>query len=147
MKIPLQLVNEQLQVVAYFKSCRRVKLGVVNFVIDTGTNRSMLSFADVEKLNVPQNTLEFKEHTQIGGGSLGLFSLGKSTILFIDDKANDQKIELDEFLCAKPNSKKKEAIDTANSIPSLIGLDFLIKTNLSLHCIPSEKKYYLEGTA
>lgn len=145
MRIPLELINGQLQVVALIKAPKcRVSLGVVSFVVDTGSNRSMLGYNSVERLNLPQNALAYKEDSRIGGSNLGLYSVGSVTLLFTDAAGEGHRIELGSFYAGIPRSKKKEVQDNARHVPSILGLDFLIETGISLHCIPQKKEYYLE---
>ncbi|MBI5035926.1 hypothetical protein HZC09_01155 [Candidatus Micrarchaeota archaeon] len=147
MKIPIRLLNDQLSVVAYFKAQRhRVPLSVVSFIVDTGSNRSMLGYEDVERLNLPQNTLEFVEDSRIGGCSIGLHKIDAAVLLFTDESDNGRRFELD-FSAGLPLSKKEFARCAARLIPSILGLDFLRKTGLSLHCFPKQNDYYfgLEG--
>ena len=148
MKIPLNLINEQLQVVAFVKAPKyRLPLAVVSFVVDTGSNRSLLGYVEVERNNLPQNALKFVENSKIGGSNLGMYRLEGVTLVFTDKEGDAQRIEMDDFLAGMPTSKKREAQENARLIPSILGLDFIIKTGLSLHCIPGKNEYYLEGTA
>ncbi|PIN83206.1 hypothetical protein COV61_03810 [Candidatus Micrarchaeota archaeon CG11_big_fil_rev_8_21_14_0_20_47_5] len=147
MRIPIEIVNEQLEVnaIVHAPKCR-IGMALVDFVVDTGSNVSFISYKDALRLNIPFNTLKFREHMHLGGTKFNLCEINSIELSF-DAEGNEnciEKISLKTFSVATTAKKTEEGIEYAKQIPSLLGLDFLRSAGLALYANPSKNIAYLE---
>lgn len=141
----MQLTELQLEVAAIITAPEhRIGLAYIDFVIDTGCDISFLSFADINKINLPQNTLKFEQHTYIGGSSWDIKEMRDVRITFENEKGEAEKFELKKFHAALPTRISAKEMEHAEHMPSILGLDFLIENGLSLHINPAQNDYYFE---
>lgn len=146
MRIPLSIIKGRLQVAASFYAPRyHTGLALIDFVVDTGSTVSMIGYGDVEEMGLPQSSLPFREHSFIGGTSMGLHTLRNIRLSFSDDEGGLQPFKLKEFGASIPSRKNVEARDHAKEIPSILGLDFLTLNNMALYCSPSRNVAYFEA--
>lgn len=144
MKIPLQLVNEQVEVAAILRAAKqRIGLANVNFVVDTGSNKSFLGYGTILQLNMPVTGLQFAEHTRIGGCTFKMFKLSGVTLSFEDEKRDIFRIKPNSMHAVVP-TKKGEERENATRIPSILGLDFLKETKMALCVNPAKGTAYFE---
>jgi len=145
MKIPLQLTRTQLGVPGIVKA-RKHRIGMIpiDFAVDTGCDVSFLSFADILKYSIPQNTLRFEQHTYIGGSSWDIKEMKDVSITFENEDGKAETFNLKKFHAGLPSRITAKEIDKAQHIPSILGLDFLIENKLALYVNPSKNEFYIE---
>ena len=144
MKIPLQIVNEQVEVAAILRATKhRIGLANVNFVVDTRSNKSFLGYGEILRLNLPTTGLQFSEHTRIGGCTFKMFKLSGVTLSFEDEKGGIFRVKPNNMHVVVP-TKKGEERENATRIPSILGLDFLKETKMALCVNPSRDTAYFD---
>ena len=147
MNIPLvvQEIAGGLKPVAYFTITGTRLYGRLKAFVDTGSPNTVIGEGDAIKLNIPITKLP-REKTSygLGGGSVDLHSLSKVMLYFRDEDDNSIMIEFPSIYisrCAKVDERTKTI---AQSIPSILGVDFLVKHKFKLIFDPSNKVAYLE---
>jgi hypothetical protein len=146
-RIPLQIINNQLILFATFScSSLRVHHAFMKFVIDTGSPESFISDNDVSKLQIAMKDRENAGLIDFGGSRFKRAILPEAKIdILLEDKTENLSIQLSHSFYAlkttKSNEKKKQ---TAQALPSILGLNFLKEHNLSLHVIMTENLAYLQ---
>lgn len=145
MKIPLLINEDRLELESIVHAPKyRTGIPLITFIVDTGSSRSFIGYGDALKLHLPINHLEFKEHMRFGGTKFGLYKMKGVYMSFLNEENRAEKVELGEFYVAKPTKGGEERF-LAQQLPSIIGLDFLIKNCYSLHVNPSKDISYMEG--
>ncbi|MDD5337253.1 MAG: hypothetical protein PHS02_02110 [Candidatus ainarchaeum sp.] len=145
MKIPLQIIDEQIQVGAVFRAPKyRTGLALIDFVVDTGSNVSFISPRDLMKINFPQNALTFKSMNYIGGGSSDISEIHDIVLAFHDEDTNLVKIPLKTFHACTSHASRGDKRARSMLLPSVLGLDFLKTADLSLYTKPAKNIAYLE---
>lgn len=144
MKIPLQIVAGRISVSAVIRSAKYRIYGRINFYVDTGSNETFISQSDASRLQAPVNTLPSLRHAKIGGSTYELKGMKEADLYFRTEENKAEKISLPEFSVMVGTKKTAEGIEEANSIPSLMGIDFLLINKLALYFNPSINVAYLE---
>ena len=144
MRIRLGLVNDQLQIAAVFRAGYRTNMALVDFVVDTGSNKSMIGYGDAVRLHIPFNSLKFDEKTRIGGFVYELYKLKDVKLGLADEENKIFKIDLGDFPAAKTPERGLKEKEEAKQIPSILGIDFLMKYCFALYCNPAKNVMYLE---
>ncbi len=145
MRIRLDVSSDKLEWIALVKAPGyRMGMSFVRFIVDTGSNRSMIGYSDVVRFNLPQSSLTFSENSYIGGTSLKLHRLDDVTLM--EDEPGNQMLRLKTqcIFASTPSKKNESERIRAKNIPSIIGLDFLNEQGIGLYCNPSRKEAYLE---
>ncbi len=129
--------------VALVRSGRlRIAPSMVWFVVDTGSSMTFFSQADTKRLKIPLEGRAEKESIQFGGFNFRLIETAGFEIFLLTEENNFKlKYDMDAI---KATKKSKDATIKAEGRPSIIGMDFLKKHNLSLHIYPAEELAYLE---
>lgn len=143
MKIPLTFSKGHL----YFKMFVKVKnrCSAVEFHIDTGSSVTFLNVCDAHRLRISAQNFPFKRHVQIGGGSLALHELGEVTVTCRDEIGGSVRlIDCQPLPVAVSLRRGEQDTQTAQSMPTIIGTDFLLQNKLALYFNPSENVAYLE---
>lgn len=142
MRIPL-IVKEHITLIAVIEWKGVKHPQMVDFVVDTGSVDSFFSQAEVERLQIPIKNRNVKDQIAFGGSLFNKVDIPELTFfVFTEAKV---PIHFNVNLCALKTTKTSEKNkQIAKNLPSIIGLDFLYKHNLSLHFIPSEKIAYLQ---
>lgn len=137
--------SDELVLYAMVKAAQyRLGMAYVKSIIDTGSNRSMMGYGEIDRLNFPQARLSFSEMSYIGGGSLKLHRMD-DVVLIMDDEENQTiRLKTQRLFAATPSKQNDWERLRAKSIPSIIGLDFLAEQGIGLYCNPSKKDAYLE---
>lgn len=147
MKIPL-LINEYglPSVTTGLKAPKyHLKVGNVEFIIDTRSSETDLSEGDAKRLKIPYKRLtKSSDYTEIGGTKCKLYEMKKVTLFFSDSEGNKVEIFFDKFDVRKGTKTKSEEMNKASVIPSILGNDFLMKRKFFLHHNPLKKESYLE---
>jgi len=144
MKIPLQIVNGRVTVSAVIHSAKYRTYGRINFYVDTGSNETFISQSDALRLHIPSSTLTFLRHAKIGGSTYELKRINEIKLYFKTEDEKAEIITLPEFAVMQGTKKTEEAIQEANSTPSLIGTDFLMINGFALYFNPAKSVAFLE---
>lgn len=143
--IPINFLHNTLLLPAVFRTAHcHAGIQTVQFIIDTGSDRSMLGYGDAIKMNLPLSKFPFDEHTRLGGYTIATHKMGPVALSFSDDKGGVERIHLDGFSVLVPTQKgiKREEVAT---IPSILGIDFMKIAKLSLFCNPNKNEAYFES--
>lgn len=145
MRINARIFNDQLEVGAFVRVPNlRARPEIVDFVIDTGSNRSFIGFHDCAILNLPAGKTKFLEHMRIGGSVFALHSLPQITLAFHTAEGNIEKIPAENFSIAVPTKKSKAMTNEALQLPSILGIDFLREQRMALYANPAENEAFLQ---
>ena len=144
MKLPLQIVAGKIQISASIRSAKYRMFGSISFYVDTGSNETFISQSDALRLQVPVNSLPQLRHAKIGGSTYELRRIKEIELRFKTEEEKLETITLPEFSVLVGTRKNEEGLQEANSIPSLMGTDFLAVNKLALYFNPSKGIAYLE---
>ncbi|MFH1590953.1 MAG: hypothetical protein ABIC95_03415 [archaeon] len=155
MKVRLPLIiSENRLILSSFVSCDRLRIRkqYVEFVVDTGSPYSFISYGDALKFQIPLSQYTKSEALQFGGSTYNRVQLPHLDLYVFKEgwKAAEELSE--EYLlrmnieinALKTTKKGKEKERLAQMMPSIIGMDFLEKHKMGLFVNPSEKIAYLE---
>ncbi len=145
-RIPLQIVEGRLVLTSVIE-CRslRIHRQLLDFVIDTGSPDCYLSDKDVRRLQIPMKGRPSKEDVDFGGSRFKQALLPKIRMYLLKEGKGKDYISLNVSISALKTTKVSEKkIQIAQTLPSILGLDFLIEQKASLHVILAEKLVYLE---
>ncbi|NOZ81138.1 MAG: hypothetical protein GXP63_05690 [DPANN group archaeon] len=143
-RIPLLIIEGRL-VLTTALVCKKLRLHVPfhEFVIDTGSNFSFLSYKDVLQLQIPMKNRRSMGRIQFGGSDFDKTELPPINLLMLKENKTDHiniKVILGALLTKKTSERKRKIAET---LPSILGMDFLSINNFSLHIYPHEKIAYL----
>lgn len=143
MRLPLQIVAGRIQISAIIRSAKYRMFGTISFYVDTGSNETFISQGDALRLHVPVNSLPSLRHAKIGGSTYELKRIKEIELRFKTEEELET-ITLPEFSVLVGTKKNNEGLQEANSVPSLMGTDFLTINKLALYFNPSKGIAYLE---
>jgi len=146
-RIPLQISEGRLILTCVIKceSLRIYQPKLMNFVIDTGSPDSYLSGKDVKVLQVPLKGRSSSGEVDFGGSRFKHVSIPKIKMYLLKEGKQDDYVELNVNLKALKTTRTSERnIQVAESLPSILGMDFLKDQKLSLHVILAEDMAYLQ---
>ena len=109
------------------------------FILDTGSPKTILGFADAVRLQVPFNSLSKGDIVRLGGRKYQGYIFNRLKFKF---KTEDENLieESHPITVVKPISQK----DNLEDIPTIIGMDFLKEKRYRLFCDMHKDKAYLE---
>ena len=141
----LQIINGRL-ILTTLVDCEklRIRRKIMNFVLDTGSPSSYISYKDALKLHIPLDK-QSTGITNFGGSKFNIILMPKFKFYLI--KSGDGQIaELQnvQISVLKPTKTSKEHKIAFEALPSILGLDFLREQKLSLHVILTEEMAYLK---
>lgn len=84
------------------------------------------------------------EHNKIGGSNFEIMKIHEISLHFKTEERKIVQITLPQFAVLKGTKRTNAAVQEANSVPSLMGTDFLLANKLSLYFNPSLSIAYLE---
>ena len=146
-RIPLQIVEGRLVLTAVIE-CEglRIRKQVMDFIIDTGSPDSYLSQKDVTKLQIPVSGKPSKGEIDFGGSRFKQIDIPKVTLYLLKEgKENRDYVKLEVSLLALSTTKASlKKIQMAESLPSILGINFLKEQKVSLHVILTEELAYLQ---
>ncbi len=126
------------QLVALARSEKlRIAPSMVWFVIDTGSPMTFFSQAETKILKIPLEGRREKEVIQFGGFNFKSIETEDFNIYMLIDKNNFNITHKMDAI--KVTRMSEDARIKAESLPSIMGMDFLKKHNLSLHIYPAEE--------
>ena len=146
-RIPLQISEGRLILtcVVRCESLRIYQPKLMNFVIDTGSPDSYLSGKDVKVLQVPLKDRISSGEVDFGGSRFKHISIPKIKMYLLKEGKQEEYVELDVDLKALKTIRTSERnIQVAESLPSILGMDFLRDQKLSLHVVLTEDLAYLQ---
>ncbi len=147
MKIPVKFLKDELHVHASFNAQGyHGKVQLIDFVVDTGTSISMISYGDAVRMNLPISNLHSREPSAIAGFEIDVRILKDVRLGFITAEGGFKRFDLNEFFVMTPLVKKPLDLEKAKQIPSLLGLDFLRSNNLSFFCNPGKELAYFDDS-
>ena len=143
-RIQLQIIEGRLVLTSVIKCpSLRIQQQLMEFVIDTGSPDSYLSDKDVRKLQIPIKGKPTKGEVDFGGSRFNKVFLPKIKMFLLkeDEGCHVLNVNLSALKTTKTSEKK---IQIAETLPSILGMDFLKEQNISLHVILTENLAYLE---
>lgn len=143
-RIPLQIIENRLILTAVIE-CEhlRIRHKLIAFVIDTGSADSFLSDNDVTRFQIPIAGKPSKGEIDVGGSRFQQVILPKFKMHLLNgDK--EEKLLNATLSALKTTKVSEKKVMVAQTLPSILGLDFLMEQKLSLHLIPTENLAYLE---
>ena len=146
-RIPLQIVEDRLRLTAVVECSRlRVRRQLMDFVVDTGSSASYLSDKDVRRLQIPLRGRTAEKAVDFGGSRFMQILLPSFRLhLLKEDKQRNDVVTLAVCLNALQTTKQSlEKRQVAQTLPSILGMDFLKGQRLSLHVLPAEGVAYLQ---
>lgn len=144
-RIPLQIIEGRLVLTAVIE-CKRLRVlhQIMRFVIDTGSSDSFLSDKELRRLQIPINGKQMQGLVNVGGSTFSQILLPKFKMhLLKEDKNTSLKLDV-SFSALKTTKISEKKVQTAQTLPPILGLDFLREQKLSLHVILTENLAYLE---
>ena len=144
-RIPLRIVEDRLQLIALI-CCPglRIRYATISFVIDTGSPASYFSEGDVKRSQIPLKGKRGTGRVNIGGSGYETIKLPSMEMIMLKEGLKEhfsRKINLSALQTTKSSPSQ---IIVAQSIPSLLGIDFLREQNSSLFVNVREGIAYLE---
>ena len=114
----------------------------INALVDTGSPWLAISPKDRKLLGIPQNYLRTAEqfiNIRFAGHKFRRLVTKRTEIHVLNEKNRVVKLSM-PFISVLKATKNRDEIDM---IPSVIGMDFLSKNNLSLVYKPKKREAYL----
>lgn len=126
MKIAGEVDDDQAHLTAYLY-CRKLDISsYVEFHIDTGATRTVLSQRDARKAGIDFTALRRGLRAFGIGGTIPTYVLPKSQIILIRaDRPAIYTHEFKQLSVTRYEGKSRKLRKIANAIPSLLGMDFL----------------------
>lgn len=146
-RIPLQIIEGRLVLTAVIAcSHLRIHKQILDFVIDTGSSESYLSDKDVRRLHIPIKGRRSIGEVDFGGSRFNRISLPEFDMYLLqEDKQKNESAQIKLSISALQTTKSSpKNIQVAQTLPSILGLDFLKHQKISLHVILSEDVAYLQ---
>jgi len=111
------------------------------FILDTGSPKTILSYLDAMRLQIPFDSLSKTEIVNIGGRKYQGYIFNKLKFVFKGE--NEELIEEDFPVCVIKPTSDKESNELSN-MPTIIGVDFLKSKKYILFCDMDGGIAYLE---
>lgn len=142
-KIPLKFINGQIIVnMIIASSVYRIGFQRIPFVFDTGSPESFLSERDALKLKLPLSQLSIGKIVNLASSKYNLLKTRQFSFYIKTQEEKSHKIDYENFLIAKTTKKKQENIAESQHLPSILGVDFLLRNNLILYFDPGKNEAY-----
>lgn len=125
-------------IVTFFVKCDEIKLklGIVKFIVDSGSPETILGLDDIKRLRISMNKIQTLESRKFpvsyGGANL------KMKIL------NNMVFKITNFEKLKSVLVPTELGNSEIAHPSILGVDFLKENKLKFVFNPSKKEAYFE---
>ena len=111
-----------------------------SFIFDTGSPTTIISYSDARLLQIPfNNTAE--QIIRLGGRKYQSYTYNKLTMVFLSED-NKPIEETMPVTIIKPTSIKD--MEEVDSIPTILGMDFLKSKGYKLFCDLANQIAYLE---
>jgi len=145
-RVPLLLTRKGIEAVAHFTCPARQISSTFNFIVDTGSEVSLLAWEDAAKVDIEVDSLPSYDRPMAGFG-------GRAEVKHVSDMCcvhltfDDGKmvtVDLpDGILVWRPSRRKTQRQNPVHSV-SILGRDFLLSSGFTLFINLSKKQYYLE---
>lgn len=113
----------------------------IRFLIDTGSSVTTISHRDAEHLGIDVSKLrEWTEPSMTYGGHVRPLKLGNVDFIMVEERGRFVLDKLKSVDILPPSGDK----ELDESLPSVIGMDFLNECSYSLYVNPSENIVFLE---
>ena len=122
----------------------RIRMRPIKFVLDTGSPESYLSQIDINKLQIPLGNKEVKDKINLGGSQYNTLPLPKFKFYMLKDNKSVLEKEGLTLYALQSVTTSPSKIQFSQTLPSILGLDFLKEQKLSLHVILTEDMAYLQ---
>ena len=128
----------------YGRGIPEPKTGYVSFFVDSGATDSIIAESDCLKLEIDIENLP-KSPRPIGGwgGGCDAYLIEKTILLLKDENGKTEEIEYDNILCACYVNRKKKTKWQAKPLPSVLGINFLMK-GYKFNFNPAQNDVYIE---
>jgi len=143
-RIPLQIIEGRLLLTSVIEcSSLRIPRQIMDFIIDTGSTDSYLGDKDVRRLQISMKNKSNIGEVDVGGSRFKQIYLPKITMYLLKNtkEFHTLSVKLSALKTTKMSEKK---IQMAQTLPSILGLDFLKDQKISLHVILTENLAYLQ---
>jgi hypothetical protein len=146
MKIPLKinLVPEHYRISVNINVMPRsvhARPILIEFVVDTGSPCTLISFNDAKRLNIPISRLsKVNPNVSLGSRKFERYVLPDVDLCLKDEKGGIIKIKSNSLTVLKPTTRLTQGSMT----PSILGWDFLLSNNFRLVLDAPNEESYLE---
>ena len=149
MRIPLkvEMVADGLKPFAYviLRARRYHMFKPLRLFVDTGSPWTIIGERDASLLNVPyKRLLKTRAMTGIGGGSIIAHEMKTVEMIFKDENEKGVIIKFPTVYAIRTQKRDARSKTRSEAVPSILGLDFLLKNGFKLVFDPSNKTAYLE---
>ncbi len=143
-RIPLQIIDNRLTLAAVIDcDSLRIHKKLVQFVVDTGSQASFLSPKEAQRLQIALQEKKRSGEVELAGSLFHQVDLPETKFTLLSDHRTPVVIKVKISALRTPKTKEEKILQ-ASTLPSLLGIDFLRQTKLSLHVIMHEEMAYLE---
>ena len=112
----------------------------IKFVVDTGSPETFIDEVDVLRFRIFAKSYPHSNDILMAGTKVGLFKLGKVSMNFRNDRDIVEMTDFGSLKVAESAWTRPEAVSTGTSI---LGMNFLLETQLHLFVDPSREMAYL----
>ena len=148
MKIPLRIRKQFDELMAFANATIRgphIRRPVpIEFLVDTGSPWIAMAPKDVKKVNISIPALKKPQKfvtILFAGSKFWRYLLENASVYVLDETGNIVKVDLPTVSVLWPTKGKPEEFD---SIPSVLGCDFIALGEFQLHFNPSKMIAFLE---
>lgn len=142
--IPLKIIDDRVILNATLR-IHGQHCGLVNivFIVDTGSPDSFIGTTDMLIKGIKPGKKLY--YDKIAGGKYTIYEV-KNVDMYVRNQNNKTiKLKIGDFKGAEPTPSKESAkMGSKWQVPSIIGMDFLLKHKLSLFVAAHVNKAYLE---
>jgi len=135
---------------AFLRAQRYRVLGIIQPFVDTGAALSCLSQVDAERLHVPFSAISARTPKPmihyLGGLSFFAYPMENIMLWIRDENNKREEFILNSIDVLKLTKKDQRSLDRMRAIPSILGMDFLLKHRLSLNFDPNNRTANLVRT-
>ena len=146
LRVPLLLTEKGIEVVALLHCPSKRISQTFNFLVDTGSELSMLAWQDAAKVGIDAEELPSyrKKIGGFGGASEAKHFTEPCFLYLTTDAGQLITVELpDGILIWRPSRKKSERIAPSPAV-SILAREFMARSGCTLVVNMSKKEYYLE---
>lgn len=143
-RVPL-IIGDNLHLLTMISCDRlRVRMQKVNFVIDTGSPDSFLSPMDISKLQISLAGKKSTSPVKLGGSQYNAIPLPDFKFYMLKDDKSIFTEENIKIYGLQPVTTSLEKLQSSQTLPSILGMNFLRNQKFSLHVILTENIAFLE---
>lgn len=143
-RINLQFIDNRIYLTSLLYAPRlRILYKAIRFALDTGSPASFFSQAEVKRLSIHTGSLAEEGFIFFGGSKHKVRVASAVDLIMLTDQ-NEKKEFKHNMQAIETTKKNLQNLQVVETLPSIIGLDFLKEHKLSLHVFPSQQLAYLE---